>query len=376
MQKEIDQRDAIIRNLVRRVENLERQAGAGAGAAPAAAGKKPTVARPERPPGPPAPVASASPGQVAAAPSPEATAAPPPAPVPTAPSAPVAQTAARAPGQFEVNEQAAERALERTLVATGALLVPSGFIEIEPSISYTRRETPYLVLFNQNRNEYTGTLNVRLGLPWDSQFEIGVPYSGVEQQITNGFVAPAQLTSSRGGNSFGDLTVGFAKALLHESGWQPDLIGRISYEAPTGPLYNNQVVLPASGQNRLGFSLTATKRQDPLVFVGSLGYTHSFEEYHVQQGDQLSFVTGAYLATSPETSLRAVLQQSFFQATKLNDVTIKGSNTVQSIMTFGASSILGRGVLVDLQAGIGLTRNSPKYTVILSFPFRFGLPFL
>ena len=43
-------------------------------------------------------------------------------------------------------------------------------------------------------------------------------------------------------------------------------------------------------------------------------------------------------------------------------------------MTFGASSILGRGVLVDLQAGIGLTRDAPKYTVILSFPFRFGLP--
>ncbi len=43
-------------------------------------------------------------------------------------------------------------------------------------------------------------------------------------------------------------------------------------------------------------------------------------------------------------------------------------------MTFGASSILGRGLLVDIQAGIGLTKDAPKYTFILSFPFRFGVP--
>ena len=72
----------------------------------------------------------------------------------------------------------------------------------------------------------------------------------------------------------------------------------------------------------------------------------------------------------------AVLQQNFTQAIKLNNVTIEGSNTVQSVMTFGASSILGCGVLLDLQAGIGLTKDAPKYTVVLSFPFRFGLPWL
>jgi hypothetical protein len=50
---------------------------------------------------------------------------PPPAPPAAAPSAP-------APGQFEVSEEAAERALERTLVATGNLVVPQGFAEFEP----------------------------------------------------------------------------------------------------------------------------------------------------------------------------------------------------------------------------------------------------
>ncbi|HKJ88657.1 MAG TPA: hypothetical protein VKA48_09140, partial [Gammaproteobacteria bacterium] len=44
------------------------------------------------------------------------------------------------PGRVVVNKEAAERALERTLTQTGALLVPPGQFEIEPGFSYTRRE--------------------------------------------------------------------------------------------------------------------------------------------------------------------------------------------------------------------------------------------
>ena len=63
-----------------------------------------------------------------------------PPPAPAAPAAPSATApAGAAPGQFEVSEEAAERALERTLIATGNLVVPQGFAEFEPLFSYTRR---------------------------------------------------------------------------------------------------------------------------------------------------------------------------------------------------------------------------------------------
>ena len=58
--------------------------------------------------------------------------------------------------------------------------------------------------------------------------------------------------------------------------------------------------------------------------------------------------------------MRAVLQENFVQSIRFHDVTLRGSDTVQSILTFGASSILGRGVLVDLQVGIGLTTFAPN----------------
>jgi hypothetical protein len=372
-QKQILQRDAIIRSLVRRVEKLERQVGTGASASasPAAAATR-SAARSRPGAQPPPPTVTALETQE-------------PAPAPVRPNTPPASSAGAtqqaadtnppAPGQFEVSEQAAERALDRTLVATGNLLVPKGFAEVQPLLSYTRREIPTQVLFNLNRNEFNWALDMRFGLPWESQFEIALPYNLVQQQVTDLRMVPPQQeqASNRWGNSFGDLTVGLAKTFVHESGWIPDLLGRISYEIPTGPDNSNQVPLP-SRRNNLAFSLTATKRQDPLVFVATGGYTKVFETGGIDLGDQYNFLTGAFLATSPETSLRAVLQENFIRSIRFHDVTIRGSDTVQSILTFGASSILGRGVLVDLQVGIGLTTFAPKYTVILSGTYRFGVP--
>jgi hypothetical protein len=367
LQKAIQQRDAVIRSLVRRVENLERQMGIADSASPS-----PAVAMTRH--APRSRSAAAPPQAEVAALEPEEPSERPAVPAKRS-AGPTQQARATppAPGQFEVSEDDAERALERTLTATGNLLVPSGFAEVEPLFGYTRRETPNLVLFNQNRNEFTWALDTRLGLPWESQFEIALPYNLVNQQLTNVFVAPPQQVFDRSGNAIGDLTVGLAKTFVHESGWIPDLLGRITYEAPTGPLSVNQVPM-LSGQSKLSFAGTALKRQDPLVFTGTAGYTKAFQANHVNPGDQVNFQAGAFLATSPETTLRTVLQQNFLQNTTVDNVTFKGSNSAQSILTFGASSILGRGILADLQVGIGLTNSAPKYSVILSSTYRFGVP--
>jgi hypothetical protein len=43
-------------------------------------------------------------------------------------------------------------------------------------------------------------------------------------------------------------------------------------------------------------------------------------------------------------------------------------------LTFGASAILGRNMLVDAAVGVGLTDDSPDYSVSLSLPIRFSTP--
>ena len=283
LQKEVRQRDALIQNLARRVAILEKQANKRSSTSASArqAVTSPIAVAPASG-SLPAKNVSFGPQQTAQAPA-----------TPTSPPAATAPSeAARpvAPGQFEVSPEAAERALERTLVATGNLVVPSGFAEIEPLFSYTRRENSVQVLFNVNRNELQ----------------------------------------------------------------------------PAMPL--------TSGQSRLSSTLTALRRQDPLVFIATAGYSRAFEANGINPGNQFNFVTGAFLATSPETTLRTVLSQNFVQDITVHGVTIPGSNTAQPILIFGASSILGRGILVDLQVGIGLSNAAPKYNVILSSTYRFGVP--
>jgi len=361
LQKEIKQRDALIRSLVQRVEKLEQQVGTSVPVARGVtANRAGTRSQPANPPETTTEVAT----RPETAQTPTTVQATPPASQPS--------TKSPAPGQFEVSEEAAERALERTLVATGNLIVPAGFAEIEPLLSYTRREMPAQVLFNVNRNELFPAADLRIGLPWESQVEFFLPYNFQEQQIVNVSAAPATQVSNRWGNAIGDFTVGMAKTFVHESGWIPNLLGRVSWEIPTGPTFANETPL-TSGQNKLAFSLTALKRQDPLVFVATAGYTKAFENNNVNPGDQFNFTTGAFLATSPETTLRGVLQQNFLRNVTVNGTTFPGSNTVQPILNFGASSILGRGVLVDLQVGFGLTNSAPKYQVVLSSTYRFGV---
>ena len=114
--------------------------------------------------------------------------------------------------------------------------MPTGFAEIEPLFSYTRREVSSQVLFNVNRNELFPALDARFGLPWESQIEVALPWNFNEQQVTEAVTSPAQLQSNRWGNAVGDLTISAAKTFVHESGWVPTVLGRVNWEAPTGPL--------------------------------------------------------------------------------------------------------------------------------------------
>ena len=363
--RRLEERDALIVDLQRRVGELERQSAATADRAPPV-NQPPAAAKPV-PSAPP--VASAEqepPTQAEEAPAVESGAAP------------------AAPGQFEVDEEAAERALDRTLVLTGALLLPFGQADIEPSFTYIRsqEEAPtfffaqgrqFIASQEVRRNIFNGDLFLRFGLPFDSQLEVDVPYRYVEQQVVTevGFGARAEAESH--GSGFGDVSVGLAKGLLHERNWWPDLIGRVTWDTDSGETSDDGVSL-GGGFHELQGSLTMTKRQDPLVFIGSASYGTTFEKDDINPGDQLGFSVGALLAASPETSLRVILNQTFVNELEIGDRAIGGSDQVFGTLNFGASSIIGRGKFLDLTAGIGLTDEAPDYSVGISVSFRLDVP--
>lgn len=288
-------------------------------------------------------------------------------------------------GLFEVDEDAAQRALERTLVITGALLVPYGQFEVQPGFTYQRYSAQASTLINPG-NQFqvaglsshsdllSGSSFFRLGLPWESQLEAYVPYQSVDRSLTlSGQQGVANYSETRA-SGFGDFKLGLAKTLLREKSWWPDVIARLTWDSDMGNLPN--VIPVSSGFNELQGSLTLTKRQDPLVFFGTASYQYPFEENRQRPGNVLAFTVGTVLAASPETSLRFILNQNFVSAFERNGLRLAGTDFNSSTLNLGASTVLGKGFFMDLTAGVGLTRESPDYTVGTSFAYRLDLPWV
>ena len=284
-------------------------------------------------------------------------------------------------GKVVVDESEVERALERSLTRDGALLLRPGVVEIEPSLIFTRREdqSPTLLTSRgmvfagetgQNMNSLTVDLALRLGLPWDSQLEMGLPYQWREvESVTKVGLSPSNSTTTSGAGA-GDLRIGVAKTLLHEGLWRPDLVGRLTWNTGSGKSSNGDVSL-GGGFQKFSGSLSAIKRQDPLAFVSGLSYDYYLEKNGVKPGTAISGSFGSYVAISPESSLQLQFAAGYQNETRVYGRTIKGSDRVLGTFIIGGSTLLAPKTLLNLSLGIGLTGDTDDLSVMLSVPIRF-----
>jgi hypothetical protein len=338
LQAELERRDAIISDLLQRVQALEQRLGA-------------------------------------------------PAPAARAPVAAAATTSAARAAAEEADEALVERALERSLVLSGGALLPRGVREIEPSLSYDHFQRSGLAALGANavtrsyrREDFGAALAFKAGLPWSSQLDVAVPF--VRQRVES-VVDGAGTSSSTSG--IGDVQVGLTHQFLTERDSRVALLGGVTWthsnrEASLRPLVLGlpDFVSPAtvgSGHDALAARVTAVKRVDPLVFVGS--FTHAWNRAETVDGTSVrignadGLAVRAILATSPDVSVRGGFSFNRVGKTRLNGVAIAGSRSIASILELGASVVLGRSQLLDLSLGIGLTAESPDFLLGLSMPIRF-----
>lgn len=348
LEEELARRDSVISDLQRRVEALEEKLG--------------TAGRPPRP------VPSAA------------------APAPRGLAPPAAKTD-RAADQG-VDEELLARALERSLVLSGGILLPRGQFEIEPALQYdyTRRSGLGIVgssiaTRDIRRENYVASLGFRAGLPWGAQFELKVPYGYQKiESITAGVSAADDDTG------IGDVRIGVSKQLLEGGSGGLGLIGNITWQESTGDSNLAVLTSPATGllapstslgvgYDSLQTTLTAVKRMDPLVFLGSL--SHSFNRSttaggaNIDPSDTNSGSFRAILAASPDVSLRGGLSLARTGNTKFNGVAIPGSRQFIGLVELGGSVVLTRRVLLDVAVGAGLTQDSPDLVLGVSLPIRF-----
>ena len=160
--------------------------------------------------------------------------------------------------------------------------------------------------------------------------------------------------------------------LAKEKSWRPNVVGRLAWLTGSGTAIDNGVSL-GGGNSGLASQLSAYWRRDPVVFLVNGGYAHYFEDSGIRPGDIIDVSQGVALAVSPETALIFSLDQSYMKTFKRNGTELPGTDRLSSVFSFSTSTILGRGLFLRLSAGVGLTRDSPRYQFGVSLPFRFRL---
>ncbi|MCU1222448.1 MAG: transporter [Edaphobacter sp.] len=306
---------------------------------------------------------------------------------------------------YDNEERQATEALDQALMVRGGLLLPPGMLEIDNTTSYFSASSdhvsingfallPILVVGDitsqrVRKDIVMPSLTTRLGLPHKFQFDFRVPY-GYELFRT---VDANNVETSSSSFGLGDIEFGLSRQLASEHRRLPDMLANMRFKTTTGKdpfnLGSSQTAL-GSGFYGLQGNLTMAKSSDPVVFFGNLSYTanlrgtHSVSANdpenpdlmvpgHFKPGDSAGFQIGSILALNPETSMTVGWDQRFTRATTLNGVTVPASYLVEGSLRLGTTYLYAPGRTVDLSFGVGLTPDTPNLQFSVGFPFRTSL---
>jgi hypothetical protein len=365
IQQALRERDAIIRNLLERVQELETRLNAsnsgltGHGPVPAAV----AVA--------PAPVSS------------------------------LATTVNNA--TYDDTERHASAALDRALLVRGGLLLPAGMLEVDDAASYFSLSSdhvtvngfalfPILVVGDitserLRRDILINSVTARVGVTKRTQLDFMVPYGFVLNRTVD--ATGKQTSQSQFG--LGDMIGGVSYQFINEHGNAPDLLGSVHFKSTTGATSYNLESAQTSlgtGFNGLTAAVTTAKTNDPLVFFGSLNYTYNQPAHHtvplsdpsnpsvtsevayIRPGHSFGFDLGSVLSLNPETSMTVGWDQLFTTESKLNGQPLPASYLVEGSLRIGTSYMFAPGRMLDVSMGVGLTPDTPNLQFSVSVPFR------
>jgi hypothetical protein len=303
---------------------------------------------------------------------------------------------------YDTTERQATEALDQALIVRGGLLLPSGTLEIDNTTSYFSASSDHLtvngfallpvlvvgdIASKRVREDFLlPSLTARLGLPHKFQMDFLVPYG--YESIRTVDALNVQTTATSFG--LGDISAGIYRQLTTEHGRVPDMLANVRFKSTTGKdsfnLTSSQVAL-GTGFNAIQGNWTVAKSSDPVVFFGNLSYTANLPADHTvpandptnpdaktighfNPGSAIGFQLGSILALNPEVSMTVGWDQRFTRSTQLNGVDIPASYLVEGTLRLGTSYVYAPGKIVDLSFGVGLTPDTPNLQFSVGVPFR------
>ena len=136
-----------------------------------------------------------------------------------------------------------------------------------------------------------------------------------------------------------------------------------------------------SGFNTLQVGITAVKRQDPLVYTGTISYAdargRTIEGTRLDPGSTLGLRLAGLLAVAPDVSLSLGVSVAFVGATHLDGQSVPGTDTVISTLQLGFGAVLTRSTMLLLggeyrfSGNVGLIESAPNFRLTAALPIRF-----
>ncbi|CDF83295.1 hypothetical protein PKB_1945 [Pseudomonas knackmussii B13] len=141
-------------------------------------------------------------------------------------------------------------------------------------------------------------------------------------------------------------------------------------------------VSTGSGYYSLGVGANMSYVIDPVVLYGSLGYTYNMQVDSIHQyqyneelqkvtpGDTLNFAMGMAYALSYDVSLATSYQMAYQMKSHyhFDDRTVEAPEQTSAIMNFSLGLRTSPDYIVNVNAGFGMTEDSPDVLLGVSLP--------
>jgi hypothetical protein len=283
----------------------------------------------------------------------------------------------------------ASSAFDRPLIERGGLLLPMYRWELVPAISYEHSSSDRIVIDGLTvaevlvigdivseqvvRDTYQLALTGRIGLPWRSQFELRIPYATVREKSYSAQSLERTSTTS----ALGDIELAFSHQLTEGAGRDSNYLASLRWKSKSGQDPYERPGPQAtfgSGYHGVQAALTGVWASDPAVFYGAVNYTANIPVTksigRIDPGDSYGLQAGLSLALNMDSSLSMALDQRYTRRTKLDGVQIPGSYLYNAGLALGVSHRTPSGRSIDLSTNIGLTSDSPDVQFTLFAPIR------
>jgi hypothetical protein len=286
--------------------------------------------------------------------------------------------AAQGQDEGQGEDERASRALERTLVESGGLLLPAGRFELVPEVSYAHSDAEEVLaqdgtLLRAAARTVTGAITLRLGLPFHLQAEGEIPYVYAQQTLDAG-----GATASASGSGLGDARLTLTWHLVRGRERFPDVLVSGFWKTRTGRslLDEDPAKVPlGSGIEQIGGGLALVKAIDPVVLLASVSVGESVPRHAaagwIDPRLEVGITTSAILAVSPDTSLSFGLEQVYGQTVQVDRKDVPGSNRTAAVFDVGVATAVSRSGFLEVTLGIGLTQDVPRFQVSVATPLQF-----